>query len=324
LADNLSHRALALTSSVVNLVSCLLLVPLISLSHTASPSPSLLPGSYLFLTLVLDLAQARSLFLRSSSHHLPPPLPVVFALSLATKAALVVAEELPKLPKSDPSAKLTGPESLSGAINRTLFWWLNHLFLRGYRSLIAATDLDTIPARFNSDRLLKEISPLWDERVGDGEKKEPGKHAFAMTVLGGFWVWIAAAVPPRLARTGFMYSQILLMKRVILFIEEAGRGAVVGEGEEGVKREDLARGLIGATVLVYVGIAVAECVHKQLIFRLVTMIRGAVTSMIYQKTVRLEDKSLGDAAPVTLMACSSSFSWFSDPSCPCGSQLTRS
>lgn len=56
-----------IASSVLNLVSALLMITLSVVDHSKSPRPSVLLSSYLFLTLFLDVAQARTLFLSSDN-----------------------------------------------------------------------------------------------------------------------------------------------------------------------------------------------------------------------------------------------------------------
>jgi hypothetical protein len=61
-------------------------------------------------------------------------------------------------------------------------------------------------------------------------------------------------------------------------------------------------GLIGATALVYVGLAITGALYKHATFRLLTMFRGSIVSMVYQKTLRLDAASVREAAPVSLMS----------------------
>lgn len=63
----------------------------------------------------------------------------------------------------------------------------------------------------------------------------------------------------------------------------------------------IAGGLIGATVLVYLGLAISGAWHKYISSQLVIMYRGGLVSLIFQKTLRLKTASIKDSAPVTLM-----------------------
>ena len=63
-----------------------------------------------------------------------------------------------------------------------------------------------------------------------------------------------------------------------------------------------AGGLIAATVLLYIGLAISEAWYKHLTYQLVTMYRGGLAALVYKKTLKLKDSKVKDAAPVTLMS----------------------
>lgn len=65
---------------------------------------------------------------------------------------------------------------------------------------------------------------------------------------------------------------------------------------------DIARGLIGATILIYVGIAVSTYLYNHLTYQLVTMIRGAIATLMFKKMLSLDAAGLADGAPITLMS----------------------
>ena len=115
---------------------------------------------------------------------------------------------------------------------------------------------------------------------------------------GLFWATMQAmlfelfvAVPPRLALTGFKFAQPFLIKRVIEFVSVSVTSSF---------ETDIAHGLVGATALVYVGIAVSTCIYMHLTFQFVTSVRGALVGQIFTKTISLA--SYTDAAPITLMS----------------------
>lgn len=84
-----------------------------------------------------------------------------------------------------------------------------------------------------------------------------------------------AVIVPRLCYTGFIFSQPLLTRRLINYI---------GERDTSV---NTARGLIGATVLIYLGIAISKAAYLHLNYRLVTLARGVLISQILAKSLRI-------------------------------------
>ncbi|KAK0715060.1 P-loop containing nucleoside triphosphate hydrolase protein [Lasiosphaeris hirsuta] len=280
-----TNRALAIAASVLSVAAALTLGVLTDLNQRTAVEPSLLAGGYLFLSVLLDLPQARSLWRRQGL----VPLAAVFIVSIATKGALLLLEELPKLPADNPLRKEAGPESNSGVINRSVFWWLNAFLLRGYRNLIGLGDLSTIPSKFDSQRLLNQIEPHWEK--SSREKK----YALLFTTFRSFAFQTLLAVPPRLAKSVFLFTQPFLMNRVIEYVANTS----FSPEEQSL---DVARGLIGATVLVYVGIAISNCAYNHVNYQLITMVRGALVTLIFKKTLSLEATTLTDAAPLTLMS----------------------
>lgn len=99
-----------------------------------------------------------------------------------------------------------------------------------------------------------------------------------------------AVVPPRLCYTAFLFSQPLLLRRIVIYVEEKDASANIGHG------------LIGATVLVYLGIATSRAVYTHLSFRLVTLARGVLVSEILAKSLRLEYIEAGKQSALSLMS----------------------
>lgn len=111
------------------------------------------------------------------------------------------------------------------------------------------------------------------------------------TFLAYKWQFLAGVLP-RLLFTGFTFAQPFLINAVV--------GFVGAPGEQ--QTAQVAAGLVGATVLVYVGIAVCSAAYRHMTYQLLTMYRGGLASLVFKKTLRLEASSVRDSAPVTLMS----------------------
>lgn len=53
-------------------------------------------------------------------------------------------------------------ESTSGVSGRSLFWWLNGLFVQGFRKVLGVDDLFSISERLGSERLAEKLQRRWD------------------------------------------------------------------------------------------------------------------------------------------------------------------
>ncbi|KAK7455438.1 hypothetical protein Landi51_02642 [Colletotrichum acutatum] len=245
--------------SVISLVEVIAIGALSYTEHKRSARPSLLLGGYLVLTIILDTAHARTLWIRDGL----TPFAGVFTASLVVKAVMLVLEETPKRAYLPDSEKDVAVECTTGVVSRSLFWWLNGLFFQGFKLLIGLEDLGPIDRKFDSTVLLGRLDRVWSR-----------------------------AVLPRILFAGFIFSQPFLVNQIVNFV-----GSSRTEDSKNV-----AGGLVGATALIYCGIAVSRCWYQHMTFQLVTLFRGGLISLIFKKTLSLDASIIKDSAPVTLMS----------------------
>ncbi|KAL6920991.1 hypothetical protein FSST1_005017 [Fusarium sambucinum] len=270
-----SSTAIAIAEPVFGFAESIALITLIFFEHRNSRKPSKIVGGYLAVTIILDIALVRTFWIRSIW-----AIAAVFTCSLALKATLLILEEWPKLLVRE-QEKIR--ETSSGVINRSFFWWLNSLFLQGSRGILETEDLQNIDTKFDTDHVLIPLEERWLRDQKNGQFS-----LLKCTFLAYKWQF-AAGIFPRLFHSGFNFAQPFLIQSVITF---------VGRKEMSVQ---ISSGLIGATVLIYLGLAVSGAWHKHLSFQMVTMYRGGLVSLIFKKTLRLKTSSIKDSAQVTLM-----------------------
>lgn len=102
--------------------------------------PSTLLNVYLGISTLLDLARTRSLFFIQDSH-------TVALISLAAfivKSLAFILEATEKRHLLLAKWKDASPEATSGVINRSLFLWLNRLFINGFRTLLTVNTITPI------------------------------------------------------------------------------------------------------------------------------------------------------------------------------------
>jgi ABC-type multidrug transport system fused ATPase/permease subunit len=110
-----------------------------------------------------------------------------------------------------------------------------------------------------------------------------------------FWAFkgqFCAGIPPRLLYSAFTFAQPFLINTVVNYVGQPS------EEQNG----DHAKGLIGATALLYVGLAVTNAWYKHATFQLLTMYRGSLVSLVFRKTMELDPSAVRESAPVTLMS----------------------
>lgn len=150
----------SLAAASLSVAAALALCALSSIEHTRCIRPSSVINAYLLVTVPMDAAKVRTLWLRSGA----PQLAGVASSILAVKLLVLVLEAVEKRkillsPYSDSS-----PEATSGLYSRGLFWWLNPMFLLGYRKILRDIDLFRTDDSLSSESLRKRFQVQWSKR----------------------------------------------------------------------------------------------------------------------------------------------------------------
>ena len=160
-ATNGSIRTRAsVPSAAISFAAALSVLLLSSVEHSRSVMPSTLLSVYLLLSSILDLAQARTLYLRRDS----TPIAAIFVATIGIKLSLLLLESRSKRSYLKPPYNNLSLESTSGIFNRTVFWWLNALFAKGFQGLLSFNDLYVIDSKLASGPLSRSMHKAWDTR----------------------------------------------------------------------------------------------------------------------------------------------------------------
>ncbi|KAM5384691.1 hypothetical protein ACJA88_002538 [Fusarium oxysporum] len=265
----------AIAEPVLGLIESFALAALSFVEHRNSKKPSKLIGTFLVVTIILDIALVRTFWIRSMR-----TIAAVFTASFVIKTILLILEETPK---SLLNEKEKIHETSSGVVNRSFFWWLNGLFLQGHRTILETEDLQAIDSKFDTDHVSAPLEKQWERARNSGQPS-----LLKSTFLAYKWQF-AAGIIPRLLHSGFNFAQPFLIQSVIVLVSKKEMSVQISSG------------LIGATVLIYLGLAISGAWHKHMSYQLVTMYRGGLVSLIFKKTLKLKTTSIKDSAPVTLM-----------------------
>lgn len=116
------------------------MITLSLVDHNKSARPSILLNSYLFLTLLLDAAQTRTLFLSSGGK---PEITYssIFGATVALKLGILVLEAQRKPEWINWDENDHSPEESSGIVSLGVCFWLNELFLEGYKKVLKTQNL---------------------------------------------------------------------------------------------------------------------------------------------------------------------------------------
>lgn len=156
-------RAASAAASGVSFAAGLALCALSRAEHARSPRPSSVLNAYLLVSLLLDGAILRTLWLAGGGTA-ADPVRGVFTASFALKACLLILEAKEK------SAFLVGggeprrrnPEATSGLYSRGLLSWLNPLLLDGFRRLLKPADLYDLDESMRAAGLNDKFWAAWE------------------------------------------------------------------------------------------------------------------------------------------------------------------
>ncbi|KAG9258286.1 multidrug resistance-like protein [Emericellopsis atlantica] len=271
--DDTSQTITTVPSAALALVASIVFAVLSTLKQRASLRPSLLITAYLSLSVLLDAARARTLWLSPSVSTSTRSL---LTASLTLRAVILLLESTEKRSYLLPEYRSVSAETTSGPINTSLFWWLNPLFLRGYRSLLHYDHLGRLDEELESERLAVRLRHAW-RNVKD--QKKP--NALFGAWLSAFQGPILLPAFARLFQIGFTFAQPFLVTAAI-------RLAALPQQDP---YNNLGYGLIGAYILVYGGIAISVSQSEWRAWRAATMMRGSVVPLIHDKAVVLDSST---------------------------------
>lgn len=269
---------LFISSSVLHVLSALCMLVLSHLEHARSTRPSILLSSYLFLTILFDVVQVRTLWLASTTHD-EAVITRLMTAALALKGAISLLESQPKtrwllLTGRDPG-KSRSPEETTGIYGLGAYLWLNRLFFEGWRKVITMADLYPLDSSMAAEALEERLSSIMSGRSTEHPRGQ--KFGLGKALAKSLAVALLTPVGPRVALIGFTFCQPFLINSVLSYLEEPS----------GTRDRNVGYGLIGATVLIYLGRTLSEAFYWYFHERSLWMARGALASAIYKKAVSL-------------------------------------
>ena len=256
------------------------------LEHSRAPRPSMVLGGYLFLTLLFDITQCRSMWL-SAVNYDETTFVRLFTASVAAKTTLVALESQQKKRWLDWEKAEHSPEETMGIYGLGAFMWLDSLFWTGYKKILRVDDLFPLDQNLAAERLQRKFAKHIEKASFRGKKR-----GLARVLVRTLAVPLMLPVGPRIALMGFTFSQPFLIETLLGYLQEPQDEA----------SKNIGYGLIGATILIYSGIAVSTAFYWYLYERFLYMTRGCLASVVYKKTTKTKLSDSDDSAALTLMS----------------------
>ncbi|KAK2734190.1 hypothetical protein FQN57_001844 [Myotisia sp. PD_48] len=273
---------ISVTSSAISFANAVLISILSFLEHQRSYQSSSLLLVYLLMSSIFDSVQLRTLWLMKV-----PLIATLLSLSLASKTLLFLLESYTKAGYIKEPFRSYSSESRASIITWSFLWWLNRLLLTGFRKVLTYDDLSTVHENIDSRTLEKRMETAW-------EKRGKPESCYALPIAAAYCFfpdWLIT-VAPRLALVGFNYAQPFLITRAITLLKAPDAQASIQSGY----------GLIVATFIIYFGRAIATVHYRQRVCRIIAMFRGAMVTLIYNRTLYLQGGMESESAALTLMS----------------------
>ncbi|KNG85917.1 ABC multidrug transporter [Aspergillus nomiae NRRL 13137] len=272
----------SIAANAVLTVGILFLGVLSYAEHYYSVTPSLLLSIYLSITLLFDIAKTRTLWLRELA-EINRTIAILTSVAVGVKALLLLLETVEKRRILKNSYVNYPPEATGSIFNRFFFWWLIPLFRTGFSKLLSVGDLYTLDRQLSSKTLHDSLETMWNNG---------NKTSLLLVTFKTFKWQLLSAVLPRACLAALNICQPLLLHRSLSYSVEPETSATTNIGY----------GLIGAYILVYLGMAVTMGQYQHMTYRAITMVRGAVVSMVYRKATTLSTEDADPASSLTLMS----------------------
>ncbi|POS76379.1 canalicular multispecific organic anion transporter 2 [Diaporthe helianthi] len=225
--------------------------------------------------------QVRTLWLAETHDDSLQRIAILASVGLSLKVLLLLLEAVPK--RSFIIDVALSREQTAGVYSLRTFWWLNGIFWLGSRKRLQHNDLYSIDQGLKTARFSSQLAAAWN-RVDQNKK-----YALLLAVFSTLkWPLLLPALP-RLILIGFNYAQPLLIRRVLEFIDDS------------LGQENIGYGLIGATIVIYTGLAIFNGYYGHLLSRSITLVRGSLVDIIYSKSLCVELSVAQEAAPAGLV-----------------------
>ncbi|KAK2593184.1 hypothetical protein QQS21_009113 [Conoideocrella luteorostrata] len=265
----------SLAALSLDCVAAIFIVALINFEHRHSLRSSAFISLYLGLTLLLDVVKARSYLSR-------PGLRAAAGLCTSKAVVKLIVLILQEVPKRRPVQSTTlSKEVTSGFWNRSLFIWLNPTLLFGFGHILKDNDLGDLGDEFASESLSARFDPVW-------------KRCFQNELLG-------RSAPLQKMHELIIDNRLAQKKSADKsFIRNAQMAISLGHISK--TSAYVRNGLIGATVLIYLGIAITKAAFKHITYRVITRLRGILVTKILTKTLSIGLFDVDKLAAVTLMS----------------------
>ncbi|KAH7237781.1 P-loop containing nucleoside triphosphate hydrolase protein [Fusarium redolens] len=272
----------SLPTAALSFVASIGLLCLSYVEHVYSYRPSTVVILFLLFSALFDATRTRTLWLQGYNR----PAAITALIATVIKIAMLVVEAIEKRGFLRPQYRALPPEVTGSVLSHWFFSWQIPLFRAGYSEHLKIETLFPLEKHFKSLYLQNLLQTTW------AKASRRGNHALMLTVLKTLKWPILSIIFPRLCFIGFTFCQPFLISATL---EWAGNSSDSDDMNQGY-------GLIGAWFLVFMGLAVTSGQYQHLTYRAITMARGQLVSILFDKATDISITAADPSAALTLMS----------------------
>ncbi|KAH7024666.1 P-loop containing nucleoside triphosphate hydrolase protein [Microdochium trichocladiopsis] len=270
----------ALPRGILAAIFALASVPLPYLEHRRSSRPSdVLVLAYTLLVL-LSIPYVRTLWLMPTDDINK----ALGTITIALTAAVVWLESLGKADHVEKVSEKVAMEQTAAFWSRAFFTWLLPILRMGYSNVFRLSELPAVDRPLTGASTQPRLANAW-------RNSSPAHFRLLLATLKAYCRSFASAILPRLTLSAFTFCLPFLIETAVAYLNESSDSSHRYYGPS----------IVGAFILVYVGIAVSRAVYWHATYRMLARVRSGLTGMIYRHTVSMKGKDVQDSAALTLM-----------------------
>jgi ATP-binding cassette subfamily C (CFTR/MRP) protein 1 len=155
---------ISVASTTVGMISTLALLLFSHYDHARSLKPSSLICLYLLGSIIFEIAQVRHLWL---FHPISYSLAATVTAALVVRSLLLVVETSENRETLSPQYGRISPEYFTGIFSQSTYWWLNGMFMSGFRGELSLDDLYPLDEELLTKSLIFYGDQQWKGTKGN-------------------------------------------------------------------------------------------------------------------------------------------------------------
>ncbi|RAH67341.1 P-loop containing nucleoside triphosphate hydrolase protein [Aspergillus aculeatinus CBS 121060] len=270
-----------LAAQILQTIDTCAAIPTAYFERAHSVRPPIWPSLCLFVAVLLESVRARTFWLASNTILAP----IILSVALGLRVLLLILESTLQTRPQPSQPQDTTKEESSSLWELCLLTWVLPILKQGFFSPLTLEQLPPLGHSLTTEKLMRRLRGRWTQVY-----QSRGNQLF-FTAFRTFQTEFLHGVIPRLCFSAFTLMQPLLVNAMIKFVGSPDSQTTRNKGY----------GLIGASAIVYLGLATSKALYNRQAYRFVIGVRGALLATVYSRTLELGAADQGSTSALTLL-----------------------